>query len=72
LTVAKSNEPVEATQEVAYIPLYRFAQDFAKKYGVEMMGGFYHTQETAKPPHLADTEDNWHKLIQAYAKKEVR
>lgn len=59
----------ELTQEPAYIGLNLFAQTHAKKYGIELMGGFYHTQEAIK--HYADTEENWHKLIDEYSKKEV-
>lgn len=64
----------ETTQENSneFVSLSSFAQANAKKYGIELMGGFYQTQETAKPPQLADTEANWHKLIQSYAKKEVK
>lgn len=57
-------------QEVAFVHLHSFAQSNALKYGVELMGGFYHTQE--KEFHFADTEENWHKLIDKYAKQEVK
>jgi hypothetical protein len=60
------------TSNEVYISLSAFAQSNAKKYGIEMMGGFYHSQETAKPPHLADTEAIWHSLIQNFAKQEVK
>lgn len=55
-----------------FISLSSFAQANAKKYGIELMGGFYHSQETAKPPHLADTETNWHALIEKFKKREVK
>ena len=59
----------ELTHE-QYIALNTFAQSNALKYGIELMGGFYHTQEVQK--HYADTEDNWHKLIDDYSRKEVK
>jgi len=63
-------QKVTQDQEVAYVHLHSFAQSNALKYGVELMGGFYHVQEKAL--HFADTEENWHKLIDKYAKQEVK
>lgn len=68
--MAKSD--IKETSFEVFISLSSFAQANAKKYGIELMGGFYHSQETAKPPHLADTETNWHKLIDAFKKQEVK
>lgn len=66
--MAKATE----TSNEVFISLASFAQANAKKYGIELMGGFYHSQETAKPPHLADTEANWHKSIEKFMKQEVK
>lgn len=57
-----------------YISLHDFAHgNVPNPYPIELMAGFYHTQETAKPTaHLADTEENWHSLIKAYSEQEVK
>lgn len=65
---AATNE--EVAQDVVYMPLQKFADTFASKYGIELMAGFYHTQEVAKK--FADIEDNWHTAISAFAQKEVK
>ena len=70
-------EPLEAPSVLsnvsdsapAYVSLYTFAQGHAKKYGIEMMGGFYHSQESTG--HFADTEENWHHLMKQFQGKEV-
>lgn len=60
----------ESTQDVVYMPLNVFADTYATKYGVELMGGFFHVQE--KELKFADTEENWCSAIEAFAKKEVK
>lgn len=61
---------VVVEEAVQLVPLNTFAQENAVKYGVELMGGFYHVQETKL--HFADTEENWHKLFNDYSKQEVK
>lgn len=68
MDVDKEVLPPEA--DVVLVPLSSFAQANALKYGVELMGGFYHTQE--REFHFADTDENWHKLIEKYSKQEVK
>lgn len=58
------------SKDVVYTPLQVFADTYAKKYGIELMGGFYHTQEKAKK--FADTEENWIAAIEAYRKAPVK
>ena len=64
------NDAQASAMEPVFISLHSFAQSHALKYGIELMGGFKHSQESVK--HYADTEENWHKLIAAYSKKEVK
>lgn len=64
-----TDEPIVQSNQVL-VPLNSFAQQNALKYGVELMGGFYHTQE--REFHFADTAENWHKLIDEYSKQEVK
>jgi hypothetical protein len=52
------------------MPLIVFADTHALKYGVELMAGFFYDNEQAKK--FADTEENWHLAIQAFAKREVK
>lgn len=67
------NAPTDDAGNDEYISLYQFAHaNVPNPYTVELMAGFYHVQETAKPPHLADTETNWHALIKEYATAEVK
>jgi hypothetical protein len=56
--------------EIQYTPLKTFADHNALKYGVELMGGFYHEQESTK--RYADTEENWHKLMEEFKNREVK
>lgn len=65
---AQSGAPIQ--EEVVYVPLKTFADTHATKYGIELMAGFYHEHETKN--HFHDTEENWHRLIQEFAKREVR
>jgi hypothetical protein len=75
---ASSAAETEATTEVAtsnaadiqYTPLKTFADHNALKYGVELMGGFYHEQELTK--RYADTEENWHILMDEFMNREVK
>lgn len=69
-TTAEAKENVVPINDPVYIGLNIFAQANAKKYGIELMGGFYHTQEALK--HRADIEENWHKLIKDYAGREAK
>lgn len=57
-------------QDVVYMSLQQFADTHVAKYGIELMGGFFHTQESAKK--FADTEEAWHTAIVAFSKKEVK
>jgi hypothetical protein len=67
----KAAEQVEqVVEDVAYVPLKVFADTHALKYGIELMAGFFHAQERAN--HFADTEENWHKLIEEFANSEVK
>lgn len=61
--------PVE-TEEAVFMPLQKFADDYALKYGIELMAGFFHTQESLKK--FADIEENYHSAIKVYAKEEVK
>lgn len=63
-------QPSKEPAEVVYMPLRVFADTYALKYGVELMGGFYHEQE--RKHHFADTEENWHKAMQQFSGKEVK
>ena len=66
-----AKEPVqEVPMDEPFVSLESFAQANARKYGIELMGGFYHTQEVAR--HYADTPSNWHALIDAYRNREVK
>jgi hypothetical protein len=60
----------EVLPELVYVSLQKFADDNALKYGIELMGGFFHTQESSNT--FADTEENYRLAIQAFAKKEVK
>jgi hypothetical protein len=68
--MSKTTEAVDVVEDVAYMPLSTFADSYATKYGIELMGGFYYEQELKKK--YADTEENWHKAIDTFSKKEVK
>lgn len=72
--VVSSNEvqkpTLQTTSSEEFVSLAHFAQSYAKKYGIELMGGFYQVQEVAK--HFADTESNWHDLMEKFKNKEVK
>lgn len=64
-------QPVTAPEVVEeYVPLETWAQSNALRYGVELMGGFYHVQEKGK--HYFDTEAGWQSLMEAYKTQEVK
>lgn len=56
--------------EVHLTTLKAFADQNAIKYGIEIMAGFYHEQETAT--HFADTDENWSRLMNEFKTKEVK
>lgn len=65
------DEVVEKTADtVVYVPLQQFADNYATTYGIELMAAFYHSQERSEK--YADTEENFHNAIKAFAKKEVK
>jgi hypothetical protein len=72
LAKGQTEENSQETSNEVFISLHAFAQANAKKLGVELMGGFYHSQETAKSPHLADTEANWNALFEEFSNREVK
>ena len=61
--------PIVLGHSDAVVSLYTFAQNHAKKYGIELMGGFYHSHESKS--HFADTEANWHALMEQFKGEEV-
>jgi hypothetical protein len=73
LEMAKSDDvtpQAKVQEDVVFMPLRQFADTYAKQYGIELMGGFYHVQESLKK--FADTEANWHKAIEKFSKEEVK
>jgi hypothetical protein len=65
----KKETEVIPVQDELYVTLYLFADRYASKYGVELMGGFVFTQEAKK--QFAKTEADWHSAIEAFAKEGV-
>lgn len=70
--MAKEDKIVQESpaEDVVFMSLHQFADKYAIKYGVELMAGFFYEQEQAKK--FADLEENMHRGIKEFEKKEVK